>query len=1207
MPYDTVGGFPSLPTQVTRGTVHEPKQSLWYLTSQSPRWRARRDVPNTRERHHQTPTLSVLEGGVEVSTGDLSRTAAHTCLSSAASSSSFLQRSARQSSCQGGGGSPHRRSPADGNAMLPRSTEGNPWSVRTTVEALEERRLHGVNGVVAWRPILYTTLAAAELPTIANTVTSSPPVASPNQQPVATTATLKPLLKPFSEARELAGQASEETWHTRRLRYLQWLRKGALVAKNKQGATAEWGIELSAATADCFPSVSRPMLTGDSTSVLCGTAVGDSAHTLLPALDERATGRGGGAAEDDAPRKVSRVFRRPVLNKLNASRLEADSILCFPPVASTPNPNEVAVRQLFRLAHSNVLPLVSSPAAAAKHGPDGGGGSTRSSIKEGEEEDGVADQVKKMKFSLAPSAASTNTVTPGTSQVIQAPLLGDRQSHLDLGDNFDSFSLSLALRDESESGDGGDTASTTSKSIVELSPEYAVADLLRKRMHNTVATFTASAAHTLDAPPRKTTRRIFGQARLQGGGVDKVSDSVMRNACPRDAVAGRADNQCAGVDDDNGSAVVATEGTGGAAGRLPPPRPLSTRTVRRLIYEEAYERGLLMQLAFQSSPTRWYSSELPSGQDGIAFRKVYPPEMKPDAELQARLNSATARAIQSIALPRQEEMLATAERHNKCVQSPYAQGNMGVRRLSLTSSNQLLCTDTARTAFAAGVQSPFNNPLTTIEEASKEKSEMFVQWTRLHRNLSAQWQLFQEEEVTRLRLLGHFVSCAHPEPCVCLECDQEVLNMSAIPLEPKVKLLCWYTSVVLRGHHEVLQKEMLRQHAQGLAALHALFRVLFIATYTRQKLLEEEARRFQMMIRYHQFCLRVAAQNAREPAPATTTATTGSSSKVAAAALCSAHAEELEQGVQSLTGMEPRMWRLRQRRLQAYKVFESPFFSFLVYTEMITVASAEERVRRRLCEEEAAKRKELVALMRQDEKLSALFALERRQRSWIAAEMMEANSAMLTGPLVQLHAAHMAELRENAAAGYAKMCAKVRQTFVNAAYAEKHAATEESYAAFNTLMRGIRQQFLTLLVAKRSAATSMELSHYWLNEQRQSVLVRREQRLRDQLVLDEEPAAFQAIVDSAVDSLHEAGEREAQRRVVEQAEAEAVFVTAARLSSLERARETAELQAQKAREDMMADPRLRPSAKLPGDNVNNFTKLTMTLREDFLFFLPELD
>lgn len=1134
MPYNTIGGFTALPGQINCGTVYEPRRHTTYLASQFPPQRTSKPAAEQRRVHHDNDASlphHALPSTLPVSLPSIN--------AATFSSSDFDV-----------WGDDARRTEA--------ITPHNLWTLRKEAANGEARRGGSADGAAEFRPRQYTALASTSpaAPSRANATLPSFRVSTGATGTAEAGHAVKPLLEPFLNAQELARQGSEETWHTRRLRYMQWLRKGARAAKQKEDAEEEEDAE-----ADVSPP-STALITDELRATVDGSSSSPSGPSRHPSTARLPPLEHTGGSGTSRHQRDTRVFGQSELTLLQPAQLEASAFGGFPSLGVVANPNEVAVRRLFRLARGAPLTPASSPTAA--HAEEGDGDGRATSV---DSEGAEAVSPRRQRQSRSPRL--------GVGNAVVVPFFGEPSAYVD----EDGFSFSCTAKEETGSEESGDSSSTVMKMAIEPPPEYGVAGLLRKRMHNTVASFTASSVHTLDAPPQRSTTPFFGCARLRG-------------------------------EDEVGLAVAPSAGEGVDDGRLQTPlsptarqqqRALSPRAVRRLVYQETYERGLLLQLAVQSSPTRWYSSELPGGAQGIAFRQAYSPEMTHDAQLQARLCCATAHVMEDIARPRQEAAAGRQQRQVSSSSFSFPNGGDAQRRLISAS----LAENSVDGSVVGNHGSLADSAGVGIEVATREKEALFEQWTRLHRNLSAQWQLFQDEHAARLRLLGHFVSCAYPEPCVCLECDQEVLNMSAIPLEPTVKPLCWYTAVVLAQHYDVIQMEMLRQHEEGLAAMHDEFRILFIATYTREKLLGEEARRFNKMLHYHEFCLRVAAQDA----------STDSGDHSCNNRDCEEQAEEQmvkaegesSQGVHLPTTTEERMWRLRQRRLQAYKAFDSPFFSYLVYTEMVTVASAEAQVRAMLVDEEAARRQELAGFVRRDQQYSALVALERRRRTWIAAEAMEAHSAMLSGPLVQLHAAHMAELRDKEAATHARLAAREQLVFQNAAFAEKQAVVKADYARYKMQLREIRQQFLTLLVADRSPASAVEVSRRWLHEQRQSVLIRSEQRLRDQLVLFEEPADFQTLLDAAAESQRATAEEVARRCARERAEAEAAAAEAAAISAQERARVEQEQWARLQRARMETDPRLRPSAKLPADPTNSYTKLTMTLNEDFLFFLPELD
>ncbi|KAH9586111.1 hypothetical protein LSM04_002190, partial [Trypanosoma melophagium] len=71
---------------------------------------------------------------------------------------------------------------------------------------------------------------------------------------------------------------------------------------------------------------------------------------------------------------------------------------------------------------------------------------------------------------------------------------------------------------------------------------------------------------------------------------------------------------------------------------------------------------------------------------------------------------------------------------------------------------------------------------------------MFLQQLNIWQQLL---QLVVEEKRARLEVLGSFISCKPPLPCRCLLWDMEVLEESAIPLEPAVNLPCLFVSIVI--------------------------------------------------------------------------------------------------------------------------------------------------------------------------------------------------------------------------------------------------------------------------------------------------------------------------------------------------------------------------------------------------------------------------
>lgn len=1043
----------------------------------------------------------------------------------------------------------------------------NPWRQRTTVNDLERAQCRDPRGVAQFRPVLQ---AAGE--------TLDSPLSEP-----------KPLLEPYLYAQDLARVATVDAWQLRRSRYLQRLRNGAATPwevhvgdKGPQCHSCYLDTGISPLprlnSSDDDPSNERHSLNTADKNGLDSHLARSSSTTPIP-LPLLTPSPPVESPEITKESTVSRTDAGASAWRMRSGAHDAS------PLLSGANPNVLAVRCLFQAARMEAAAAARSipepadeiasslsaqstskshrwqPRASLTHKPTGTLLKSGADAMPPDRGDAGGPKVDPDTFSKASAASGATSAAP----------LGF------LGNLFiDDATLALfgcrdTDRDEEE-------LVNTSNSTVTLPSEHGLADILRDRVHQRTVTFTLSSNHTLDEPPMTTkTHAILGKARL----ATNTSTQALLIRAARPERLPRA----------------------AAGGEAFPAQPTSAtsrnlvQAMRRLLYAEEYERGLLCQLAQQSSPTRWYSTLLPNGKDGIRFRLLIPPTMTDDVAVHERLYSAIRHAAQAIAQPRRDA--AAAEEARRHAPLPV---------LDKRSVNQSFC--------AA------DDAQLTVERAGAEKTLLLKRWTSLHENLSAQLRLFTEEAAQRRRLLGEFLSCAHPFPCMCLTCDLEVLAMSAVPLEPTVKPACWYASVVLSRHKDVLQKELLARYHAERHRLYDLFKVEFRALYTYKKLVSHEARRLRQMIRYHEFCLRVAAsregdrqQPRSEDVPPADFATPRPSSS-GSTALTPMQTALLEVVYESEAALPMRarllhhggscMWRLRQRRLRCCAAFDSPFFSYLLYTDVLTTVAAEEEVRTMRMVSETVERAALKASMIAEEAFAHFSESERRARVQVSAERDEAYDALCAGPLANLQAAYAAELQKAQVAAYAKSCEGARQSFVAAAVAEKMAAEEGEMNWHRQFVFEMRQRSLALLVAGRSAAQSTAASREWLGRQQHMSLFNNEQRLRDRIVLVEETDARVRITAAAEASLRHARKREALRLSEEAATTREAAQRAVEAVQCACDLEEAAVRAQLQREERAADPSKRPSVHMRADAVNSFFRMTAELEEDFDVFLSNL-
>ncbi|KAG5500451.1 hypothetical protein JKF63_03544 [Porcisia hertigi] len=1114
MPFDTVGGLPPMPTHARGATVYYPRQPRVHMPTHAPPQREPVAVAATES---SSPPPSVESPGWYA--GDSG------------------EGEGRLSTVPMRASSPKALVPFATNDAPP----PNPWRQRTTLGELEARQRRDPYGVAQLRPALQV---AREY--VGNVSDFS-----------------KPLLEAYHTAQELAQVTTADTWPLRRSRYLQWLRHAAATALEAQKHRMHPSCEPSEADSNLGPDSGRrpfPKTTDRSDLDSVRTSTFSSCTTPLPRLPSSSLGTSPATMTEPDVRHTDAGA---------SMRRRMDSAGGALPPLSGANPNELAVRHLFRTARMAAASAADGSAATEPPCP-----APADEIGSSLSEQSMCDSPRRRSLSC-PVGVTAETPTSGGAGAVLCGQEGAGRASADgaIAEVFiDRAAPRVVVPGNSESGgddDDDDDCSSTPNSATAPPFEYDLGGVLRHRMHRTVALFTASSKHTLDQPPVTTkTHTFLGKARLSTSAT--TSAPLVKAAVPEV------------------QSLTAGDGEACLAPLVSAASQNAARALQRLLYEEEYERGVLYQLALQSSPARWYSTLLPGGNEGIRFRLIAPPDMFGDEAIRERLRSATRRAAKAIAQPRRDLIAADEARL-------HAAGRVCDTSSSADPSK---CVD-----HCVGFM---------VECAAGEKARMFTEWGSLHANLSAQLQLFTEEMEQRRVLLGEFLSCTYPAPCACLSLDLEVLALSAVSLEPTVRPACWYASVVLGRHRDILQQELLECYKAERNGLYGLYKVVFFALYCYDKLVTEEARCFERMLHYHEFCLRVAASRVHEQvlprsegsppdgavAPrALPSDTTARISGRRALQWVSPESVLLPRtGAGVLCRRDSRMWRLRQRRLRHCALTDSPFFSYLVYTDLLSTAAAEEKVRKMISDAQTTEHTDLRQHMIAEEALARLCESESRCRGGISMGQDEGRASICAGPFTEICQLHSTKALAAQAGTGAQTPEAVRQEFVATAVAEKTAVATGEMMQYQAIARNVWQHLLALLVADRSAVQSAATSREWLNRQQHVSLFNSEHRLRNGIALLEEVDARARITEALKASLKKARKLEALRLREE---------TASALSRAQDARDAQETagRARLRQGEWPGNPRRRPSANKQADAVDHST-LAMALEEDFEAFLP---
>ncbi|RNF13606.1 uncharacterized protein Tco025E_06154 [Trypanosoma conorhini] len=259
------------------------------------------------------------------------------------------------------------------------------------------------------------------------------------------------------------------------------------------------------------------------------------------------------------------------------------------------------------------------------------------------------------------------------------------------------------------------------------------------------------------------------------------------------------------------------------------------RSLHWLMYEERRERALIVSTAFATSPVQCYSSG--NGVSSLSpWRFVRePPILTTDAELMRMLKNAFRRVLE--------------------------------RNTSITAAPQHLEAEEAARRQCDIVE-PWYRRCTTLGILQELLQGKLMIWNEFVRQLEVWRQLLEvvrEEKLARLTVLGQYISCSTPLPCKYLLWDMELLEASRIPLEPEVNLLCLFVSTVV-GENGFLQDSLLAEREEELSVLGGQYKLSSLAFEGIQRIRRDEAERFETLLGYNAFCLKLADEKSEHAA-----------------------------------------------------------------------------------------------------------------------------------------------------------------------------------------------------------------------------------------------------------------------------------------------------------------------------------------------------
>ncbi|KEG13118.1 hypothetical protein DQ04_01201040 [Trypanosoma grayi] len=315
------------------------------------------------------------------------------------------------------------------------------------------------------------------------------------------------------------------------------------------------------------------------------------------------------------------------------------------------------------------------------------------------------------------------------------------------------------------------------------------------------------------------------------------------------------------------------------------------RSLHWLAYQEEQERAFLECDAFAASPVQCYSNGESSGaRVGWKFMRE-PLIITTDEELKVLTENAFSGVFQRIcrgtAALRHLEEEETACRQRDLVE-PWEQG----------------CSE-----------------MCTFQELLEGKLMIwnsYVEQLEVWRRLIS---VVREEKSARVSVLSRFVSCRSPLPCRCLLWDLEVLEESAIPLEPAVNLVCLFVSIVIE-ENDVLQAMLLAERERELLLIKEQHKQARLALDALERIRLDEQERFDTLLGYHAFCMKIANWE-REARPSV--------------------AETLPHVAENAEENRLKMWSLHRRRLGGQR--GSPYFDYFKYLHVVKTLCVERSTR----------------------------------------------------------------------------------------------------------------------------------------------------------------------------------------------------------------------------------------------------------------------
>ncbi|EKF38483.1 hypothetical protein MOQ_001309, partial [Trypanosoma cruzi marinkellei] len=251
------------------------------------------------------------------------------------------------------------------------------------------------------------------------------------------------------------------------------------------------------------------------------------------------------------------------------------------------------------------------------------------------------------------------------------------------------------------------------------------------------------------------------------------------------------------------------------------------RALHWLMYQEKQERALIVSTSFAMSPVQYYSNEkTETSWPPWRFTRD-PPIITTEGELVNTLKKSFTRVFQRI--------------HSE---------NVSLKRLE---EEEFTCRQ-------RDIIEPWNflcRKLRIFQELLQGKVMIwkeFLQRLEAYRQLT---EVIREEKLARLSLLSQYVSCRSPLPCKHLLWDLEVLEESAIPLEPEVNLFCLFVSIVV-GENASLQDSLLLEREEELFVFHKMHKLGVSAFSGIQHIKKDEVERFETLMEYHAFCVKLA-------------------------------------------------------------------------------------------------------------------------------------------------------------------------------------------------------------------------------------------------------------------------------------------------------------------------------------------------------------